>query len=309
MRRTRLTSDTTRTIAYALGANVAIGIAKLLGAAFTGSGALFAEGLHSLADTGNEGLLLWGGRQARAPASPDHPLGQGRAKYFWSFMVAVLLFNMGGVASIYEGMQKLEAHAGLQSPWVAVGILVFSGLVEGASQYVALQQINKLRGGKSLWRWFRETRRSELIVVFAENAAALIGLGIALAAVLATMVTGNNDYDATGSVAVGVLLVIVAFALGTEIKSLLIGESAGPAVRGAIVAFLDGRNEISKVMHMISSQQGDDVILGIKAQMRPTATSGELVAAINDCGTALKAAFPQVTWVFFEPVPATPEQE
>ena len=176
--------------------------------------------------------MLWGRRQARTPPSPDHPLGYGRVTYFWSVIVALLLLSMGGVASIYEGVRKLEAHAGLQSPWVAVGILVFSAAAEGVSQYIALKQINQLRGDTSLWRWFRETRRGELIVVFAENATALVGLSIALAAVLATMATGNGVYDAAGSIAIGVLLIIVALTLGAEIKSLLIGESAAPAVRG-----------------------------------------------------------------------------
>lgn len=301
-------SETTRSIVYALGANIAIAIAKFVGVAFTGSGALLAEGLHSLADSGNEALLLWGRRQARSPPTPDHPFGYGRATYFWSFIVALLLFSMGGVASIYEGVHKLEAHAGLQSPWVAIGILVFAVIAEGVSEVIALKQINQLRGDRSLWRWLHETRRSELIVVFAENAAALVGLVIALAAVAATMVTGNTLYDAAGSIAIGVLLVIVAVMLGAEIKSLLIGESAAPTVRRAIMEFLQARAEIAKVVHVISSQQGEYVMLGIKAQMHRTPTSREMVAAINNCETALKAAFPQVTWIFFEPVLAeTPE--
>jgi cation diffusion facilitator family transporter len=295
--------DPTRSIVYALAANVVVALAKFAGALFTGSGALLAEALHSLADSGNEGLLLWGRRQARKPASTDHPLGHGRATYFWSFIVAMLLFSMGGIASIYEGIHKLQAHAGLQSPWVAVAILVFSAVAEGISQVIALKQIRVLRGDRSLWRWFRETRRSELLVVFSENAAALVGLAIALAAVLAAMATGNDAYDATGSVAVGVLLVVVALILGAEIKSLLIGESAAPAVRRAILEFLKARQEIVEVATVITQQQGEAIMLGVKARMHRTATPGDLVAAIARCEAALQAAFPQVKWVFFEPVP------
>jgi cation diffusion facilitator family transporter len=295
--------DPTRSIVYALAANVVIALAKFAGALFTGSGALLAEALHSLADSGNEGLLLWGRRQARKPASTDHPLGHGRATYFWSFIVAMLLFSMGGIASIYEGIHKLQAHAGLQSPWVAVAILVFSAVAEGISQVIALKQIRVLRGDRSLWRWFRETRRSELLVVFSENAAALVGLAIALAAVLAAMATGNDLYDAGGSIAVGVLLIVVALFLGAEIKSLLIGESAAPAVRRAIREFLEAREEIVEIATMVTQQQGEAIMLGVKARMRRMTTAGELVAAIARCETALQTAFPQVKWVFFEPLP------
>lgn len=295
--------DPTRSIVYALGANVAIALAKFIGAFFTGSGALLAEALHSLADSGNEGLLLWGRRQARRPPSADHPLGHGRATYFWSFIVAMLLFSTGGIASIYEGIRKLQAHEGLQSPWIAVAILAFSAVAEGISQAIALKQIDKLRGGRGLWRWFRETRRSELLVVFSENAAALVGLAIALAAVLAAMATGNDLYDAGGSIAVGVLLVVVALILGAEIKSLLIGESAAPAVREAIREFLEAREEIVEIATMVTQQQGEAIMLGVKARMRRTTTAGELVAAVARCETALQTAFPQVKWVFFEPLP------
>ena len=295
--------DPTRSIVYALGANVAIALAKFTGAFFTGSGALLAEALHSLADSGNEGLLLWGRRQARRPPSADHPLGYGRATYFWSFIVALLLFSTGGIASIYEGIHKLQVHEGLQSPWIAVAILAFSAVAEGISQLIALKQIAKLRGDRSLWRWFRETRRSELLVVFSENAAALVGLAIALAAVLAAMATGNDLYDAGGSIAVGVLLVVVALILGAEIKSLLIFESAAPAVREAIREFLEAREEIVEIATMVTQQQGEAIMLGVKARMRRTTAAGELVAAVARCETALQTAFPQVKWVFLEPLP------
>jgi cation diffusion facilitator family transporter len=296
--------DSLRAVLYSLAANVAIAVAKLVGAMFTGSGSLLAEAFHSIADSGNEGLLLLGRRQARAPPSAMHPLGHGRATYFWSFIVALLLFSMGGVASIYEGVGKLRSGQNLESPLVAVAIILFAAVAEAVSLYVALKEINRQRGTRSLWRWFRESRRSELIVLFGENAAALAGLGIALLAVLLTMATGNPFYDATGSIAVGALLVVVAVAMSAEIKSLLIGESASPRVRRAVRAFLSARPEIRRISSLITLQHGEDLVVAVKAQMRATATPRELVEAIDRCEAELKAAFPQVRWVFFEPVPA-----
>jgi cation diffusion facilitator family transporter len=293
-----------RAILYSLAANIAIAIAKLAGAVFTGSGSLLAEAFHSIADSGNEGLLLLGRSQARAPPSAKHPLGHGRATYFWSFIVALLLFSIGGVASIYEGVGKLRSSDNIESPLVAVAIILFAAVAEAVSLYVALKEINRRRGTRSLWRWFRESRRSELIVLFGENAAAIVGLGIALAAVVLTMMTGNPFYDALGTIAVGALLVVVAMAMSAEIKSLLIGESASPAVRRAVRAFLSARPEIQRISSLITLQHGDDLVVAIKAQMRATATPAELVEAVDRCEADLKAAFPQARWVFFEPVAA-----
>ena len=293
-----------RAILYSLAANIAIAIAKLAGAVFTGSGSLLAEAFHSIADSGNEGLLLLGRSQARAPPSAKHPLGHGRATYFWSFIVALLLFSIGGVASIYEGVGKLRSSENIESPLVAVAIILFAAVAEAVSLYVALKEINRRRGTRSLWRWFRESRRSELIVLFGENAAAIVGLGIALAAVVLTMMTGNPFYDALGTIAVGALLVVVTMAMSAEIKSLLIGESASPAVRRAVRAFLSARPEIQRISSLITLQHGEDLVVAIKAQMRATATPAELVEAVDRCEADLKAAFPQARWVFFEPVAA-----
>ncbi len=226
--------DSSRAIWYALGANVAVDAAKASGGLYTGSGALLAESLHSLADSGNQGLLLWGRHRAKAPASPQHPLGHGREVYFWSFVVALLLFSMGGVLSIYKGIRKLTEHEGLHNPWVAVGIILFALVAEGISLRSALGQANRLRVGRPFWRWFRETRRSDLLVVLSEDSAALVGLGCALAAIVATMLSGDPLYDALGSIAIGALLVVVALGLAAEIKSLLVGESAAPQVERRI---------------------------------------------------------------------------
>ena len=287
----------------ALGGNLAIAVTKFAAALIAGSSSMLTEGIHSAVDTFNELLLLYGRKRATQPPDELHPLGHARELYFWGFVVALVFFTGGAGFSIYEGIHKLQGHEGLQSPWIAVAILAFSAVAEGISQAIAMKQITRLRGDRSLWRWFRETRRSELLVVFSENAAALVGLAIALAAVLLAMATGNDLYDAGGTIAVGVLLVVVALILAAEIKSLLIGESAAPAVRDAIRDFLDAREEIVEIASMITQQQGEAIMLNVKARMRRTTTAGELVAAIARCETALQTAFPQVKWIFFEPLP------
>jgi cation diffusion facilitator family transporter len=294
-------SETTRSIVVSLGANVAIAVAKAVGAIITGSGSMLAEALHSVADSGNEGLLLWGRREARNPPSALHPLGRGRATYFWSFIVALLLFSMGGVASIYEGIRKLTAAEPVESPWIAIAILAFAAIAEGVSLFVALKQINRTRGDRSLWNWFRTTRRSELIIVFGENAAALAGLGVALIAVSLTILTSNPVYDAAGTIAIGALLVAVAIAIGVQTKSLLIGESAAPRVRHDIEAFLEAWPGIGAVREFITLQHGEDVFLAVKAEIEGTRSIREFRAAIAACEAGLKAAFPEVRWIFIEP--------
>jgi cation diffusion facilitator family transporter len=293
--------DTARSILYALGANLAIAVCKVLGAMFTGSGALLAEAFHSLADTGNQCLLLLGRKQARAPASSHHPLGHGRATYFWSFVVALLLFVVGGLFSIFEGTRKLHEPGPLEAPWVAVAIVLFAMTAEGVSLRMALKQIDTVRGGRNLWNWFRVTRRSELIVVLGEDLAAIVGLTLALAALLATIATGNAVYDAVGSIAIGALLMVVASGLAIEIKSLLIGESAPPRTRRAIREFLKTQPGVVEIENLITMQQGDDLVIAVQARMNTKATADELVQMIADCKAALRAAFPTATWIFFEP--------
>src|SRR5688572_4326146 len=222
-------ADSVRTILYALGANLAIAAAKTAAAIFTGSSSMLAEAIHSYADAGNQGLLLWGMKQAKRPPTPDYPLGYGKAVFFWSFIVALVLFSLGGLFSLYEGWHKLAHPEPLSYAWVAVGILVFGLAAETVSLRACLAEVNKLRNGRSLWRWFRESRHSELVVVLGEDLAALLGLALALAAVLFTMWTGNPAWDALGSMAIGVVLIVVAIGIAVEIKGLLIGQSAEPA--------------------------------------------------------------------------------
>jgi cation diffusion facilitator family transporter len=293
-------ADSVRTILYALGANLAIAVAKSAAAFFTGSSAMLAEAIHSFADAGNQGLLLWGMKQAKRPPSPDYPLGWGKAVFFWSFIVALVLFSLGGMFSIYEGWHKLSHPEGLSYPWVAVGILVFGLAAETVSLRACLHEVRKVQGNRTLWAWFRESRQSELVVILGEDLAALLGLALALIAVLLTIFTGNPMWDALGSISIGAVLVLVAAGIGVEIKGLLIGQSADPEVEARLRAFLEGRAELEKVYKLITMQLGTSLMVAVKAKMRG-ATAGELVAGINGCEAAMRAEFPEIQWLFFEP--------
>src|SRR5690606_36249392 len=196
-------SDSTKAIFYALGANFSICVAKAAAAFVTGSGAMLAEAVHAAADCGNQGLLLLGMKRADLPPTPDHPLGYGKTTYFWSFLVAVMLFSVGGMFSLYEGVPKLQAPEPLPQWWWAAGVLVFGIVAEGISMRACLQEVDKSRGERTLWQWFRQSRQSELVVIFGEDLAALLGLCFALVAVMMTVVTGNPMWDALGTIAIG----------------------------------------------------------------------------------------------------------
>ena len=290
-----------KAILLALGANFAIFVAKLFAAIVTGSGAMMAEAVHSLADCGNQGLLLLGIRQARRPPSDEFPLGWGRALYFWSFLVAILLFSMGGMFSIYEGIHKLTHPEPLKWPWLALGVLVFGIVMEGISMRGCMQEVNKARGEQKLWAWFRHTRSSELLVIFGEDLAALLGLCLATLAVGATMLTGNLIFDAAGTVAIGILLIVVAVLVAIEVKALLIGQGMEPRRRDELLAFLEARPEVAEVLNLITLQMGPDVMVAIKARMQPSADSHGMIEAINTVEAAMKAQFGDVRWSFFEP--------
>jgi cation diffusion facilitator family transporter len=294
-------ADSIKTIFYALGANFLIFVAKLVAAIVTGSGAMTAEAVHSLADCGNQGLLLVGMRSAKTPPSPEYPLGHGKAIYFWSFLVALLLFSDGGAFSIYEGMHKLLNPEPLNWPWVAIGVLSFGLVAESVSMWGCLTEVNKVRGSRSLWRWFRESRQSELIVIFGEDLAALLGLAVALVAVALTMLTGNPLFDAIGTLSIGVLLVVIAFFIAIEVKALLIGQSVEPEVREAILAFITRQPEVVRVFNLITLQLGPDVMVAVKVEMNGDLSGRGMVDAINAVERGLKVQFPQIRRLFFEP--------
>lgn len=290
--------NSARAILFALGANFTIAITKGIAAFITGSGAMLAETVHSIADCANQGLLLLGLKQAKSPPSPDYPLGYGKAIYFWSFLVAVMLFTVGGVFSIYEGMHKLQHPEAINQWWWAVGVLSISIVAEAVSMKACMTEVNKSRGGRSLARWFRDSRQAELIVIFGEDLAALLGLIFALVAVVLAVVTGNPLWDAIGTLMIGVLLIVVAVFIAIEVKAMLIGQSADPLVSKEMRAFIEGRPEIERVFNLITLQMGDDVMVAVKARMNASASIGESINAVE---VALKQRFPRVRFSFFEP--------
>jgi len=294
-------ADSLKTIFYALGANFAIFVAKTVAAVITGSGAMTAEAVHSLADCGNQLLLLLGLKQAKTPPSPDYPLGRGKEIYFWSFLVALLLFSVGGAFSIYEGLHKLQEPEPVKWPWLAIGVLAFGIVAESFSMYGCMTEVNKARGGRSLWRWFRESRQSELIVIFGEDLAALFGLVFALLAVLLTVLTGNPIFDAIGTLAIGVLLVVIAIFVAIEVKALLIGQSVDAELKAAMLEFLAGRAEIARVFNLITLQLGNEIMVAVKAEMKGELSGRALIEAINAVEKDMRVRFPDIRWSFFEP--------
>ena len=293
-------ANSLRSILYALGANLAIAATKTAAAIATGSSSMLAEAIHSFADSGNQALLLWGMKQAKRPPTPEYPLGWGKAMFFWSFIVALVLFTLGGLFSVYEGLHKIRHPEPLTNAWLAIGILIFGIVAESMSLRACLQEVNKVRAGRGLWEWFHQSRQSELVVIFGEDLAALFGLALALAAVVLTVATGNPLWDALGSVAIGIVLIMVAGALAHEIKALLIGQSADPATVARMRGFLERQDGVEKLFGLLTLQLGSSVMVAVKARMKG-GTADELVDAINRCETAMRAEFPEIQWLFFEP--------
>jgi cation diffusion facilitator family transporter len=290
-----------KSILFALLANLGIAITKTIAAVITGSGAMLAESIHSFADCGNQGLLFWGLSAAKKQPDKEHPLGYGKEIYFWSFIVALILFSMGGLFSVYEGIHKLSIHEGLRSPFVAVTVLGLSLVLEAASLIGCLTQINKIRHNESLWSWVKNSRKSELIIVLGEDTAALMGLSLALVAVILSMITGNPVYDAMGSIAIGALLIIISFFLAFKVKSLLIGQSADEESSQKIKQFLESRPEIERIYNLITIQLGPNIMVAVKAKMAKSGSAEELIDHINACEAELRREIPQIQWVFFEP--------
>lgn len=294
-------NSSVKSILFALLANLGIAITKTVAAVITGSGAMLAESIHSFADCGNQGLLFVGLRASKKAPDPDHPLGYGKAIFFWSFMVALILFSMGGLFSIYEGIHKLSSHEGLSNPYIAIVVLAVSAMLEGASLLACITQINKVKHDQSLWKWFQNSRQSELVVVLGEDVAALLGLLFAITSVILAMVTGNPIFDAIGSIGIGALLIVISLFMAVKIKGLLIGQSIDQEMREDITGFLEAQDEIDSVINLITLQLGAQIMVAIKAKMKPVETVDQLIRNINRCEVALKKHNPQVKWSFFEP--------
>jgi cation diffusion facilitator family transporter len=270
-------------------------------AVITGSGSMMSEAIHSFADCGNQILLFLGLKLSKRKPTADHPLGFGKSIFFWSFIVALILFSMGGMFSIYEGIHKLNSDEGLKSPYLAIIVLLASMVMEGASLAGCITQINKVRHNENLWEWVKNSRQSELIVVMGEDVAALLGLSFALISIFMSIITGNPLFDAIGSLGIGVLLIIVSLFLVVKTKGLLIGESVRKEVSEEITAFLEARPEIENVLNLIAMQLGSQIMVAVKAKMAKADSVDELIDNINHCEAALRKQMPFIQWIFFEP--------
>ena len=293
--------STARAILYAFLANAGIALAKTWAAWLTGSGSMVAEAIHSYADAGNQVLLFLGLRQSTRPPDSEHPLGYGKLSYFWSFIVAVLLFSMGGLFSIYEGIHKLQQPEALSQVWVALLVLVFAMVLEGFSLFGCLREIRNVRGSRSFRDWLKHTRNSELVVVLGEDIAALLGLVLAFAFVSMASLTNNPTYDAFGSISIGVVLIIVSIFVATRVRSLLVGRSADPMIQEAIEEIIGQEPDIEKVFNTITMQFGPDTMLAAKIKMRSGLDIDAAVDSINALERRLKDEIPNLQWCFIEP--------
>ncbi|MGE0396398.1 MAG: cation diffusion facilitator family transporter [Kofleriaceae bacterium] len=282
--------------------NTIIASSKGVGAFITGSGAMLAETLHSFADCGNQLLLLLGIKQSQKPADAKHPLGYGRNMYFWSFIVALLLFSGGGMFSIYEGVHKLQHPEQVGDVTVAIVILALAILLEGWATFGNIKLMNQKRGQTPFFKYLRETKDSDLVVVFGENSAAVLGLVLALGAILVAKMTDDGRWDAIGSLAIGAVLIGVAIFLAKEVKSLLVGESADPKVNEVAHELAANDPNIEKVLRVLTVQQGPgEIVVAMKLKFRPGLDAGQLVETINAFERDLEARVPEAKWSFIEP--------
>ncbi|BDZ65002.1 cation diffusion facilitator family transporter [Agromyces mangrovi Wang et al. 2018] len=296
------TSGGTRAIIAAFLANLGIAITKFIAWAVSGSSSMLAEGVHSLADSGNQLLLIWGGRQARRKADQEHPFGYGRERYVYAFVVAIILFSVGGVFSIYEGIEKLADPHPLEVWWLPLLVLVIAMVLEGFSLRTAILESNKVRGNRSWFQFVRRAKAPELPVVLLEDVAALIGLVLAFIGVGLTVITGNGVWDAIGTLAIGTLLIVVAIVLGIETKSLLVGEGANPSDLEAIEAAVLAGDEVERIIHMKTLYLGpDELMVAAKIAFRADQRLLEVAAATNAIEKRVREAVPVARIIYFEP--------
>jgi cation diffusion facilitator family transporter len=293
--------STTKAIFYAFMANLGIAIAKTWAATVTGSGSMLAEAIHSYADTVNQVLLYMGLKQGARPPDKKHPLGYGKLSYFWSFIVAMLLFSVGGIFSIYEGLHKLSNPEPLDRVWIALAVLAFAMLLEGFSLFGCIREIKNLRGERSFRDWLSHTRNSAIVVVFGEDVAALLGLSLAFAFLSLAEITGDPFYDAIGSMCIGVVLVVVSIFLTARVKSLLVGSSADPIIRKAIDKIIADDDAVVELLNTITIQFGPDTMLAAKIRMRPDESLSSAIRSINTLERRLKRKIPTLKWCFVEP--------
>jgi cation diffusion facilitator family transporter len=291
----------TKAIIAALLANAGIAVAKFLGYLVTGSSSMLAESVHSVADTSNQGLLLLGRKRARRAATQEHPFGYGRDRYFYSFVVALLLFSLGSVFALYEGFHKLETHEPLTSPLVAVVILVVAIGLEALSFRTAIVESRPLKGDGTWWQFIRQAKSPELPVVLLEDAGALLGLILALGGVGLSVLTGDSVWDAVGTLCIGVLLGIIAVILIVETKSLLIGEGSGPVELRTIRAALVGGG-VDRVIHLRTQYLGpDELLIAAKIAVPASLATAELATVIDEAEARIRHAVSAARIIYLEP--------
>jgi cation diffusion facilitator family transporter len=294
-------SGTARAILYAFLANGGIAVAKSVVAWITGSGSMLAEAIHSYADTGNQVLLFIGLKQSRRAPDAEHPLGYGKLSYFWSFMVALMLFTLGGLFSIYEGVHKLQHPEPLSRIWLAILVLVIAIVLESFSLAGCIREINVIRAKRPFRAWLRDTRNSELVVVLGEDIGALLGLVLALLFVSLAALTGDAAYDAIGSMCIGVVLLVISAFLTLRIRSLLVGRSADPIIQDVIDRIIAEDDDIEHVFNAITLQLGPDTLLAAKIKLASGIDIDTAVAHINELERRLKEQVPGLKWCFIEP--------
>ncbi|MDA0632796.1 cation diffusion facilitator family transporter [Nonomuraea sp. CA-218870] len=295
-------SGGTKAILAALAANLSIAVAKFVAAAFTGSSSMLAEGIHSVADSGNQALLLLGGRKAKRASTREHPFGYGRERYFYAFVVAVVLFAIGALFSLYEGYHKLTHAEPLSSPQWAFGVLIFAIIAEIFSFRTAIKEANAVRGDQSWMAFIRRSKSPELPVILLEDLGALLGLVFALFGVTMAVVTGNPVWDAVGTLMIGFLLAVISVVLAVETKSLLLGESAAPEMESRIRAALDATPQVDRVIHMKTLHIGpEELLVAAKIAVTRSDTAPEIAAGIDEAERRIREAVPIARVIYLEP--------
>ena len=284
-------------------ANMGIAIAKFVAYFFTSSSSMLAESIHSVADTSNQALLLLGSRRAHKHATAEHPFGYGRERYFWSFVVALVLFSLGGLFAIYEGWHKLsEGGHGVSNVGWAIGVLALGIVLEGASFRTAIKESRPLKGTASWWEFIRHSRSPELPVVLLEDFGALTGLVLAMVGISVAAITGDSRWDAYGTIAIGVLLVIIAAVLVFEMKSLLIGESANGPMRQKIVQAIEGTEGIGAVLDLRTQHVGpDQLLVGAEVEIDGLLDTEGVAATIDRAEARIRHAVPIAKMIYIEP--------
>ncbi|CAN5126449.1 cation diffusion facilitator family transporter [soil metagenome] len=296
------TSGGNRAIVAALLANLGIAVTKFIAFAFSGSSSMLAEGVHSLADTGNQLLLLLGGRKSRRVADASHPFGYGRERYVYAFVVSIILFSIGGVFSLYEGYEKIKEPHPLENWWLPILVLLIAIVLEGFSFRTAVTEANHTRGKDSIFQFIRHAKAPELPVVILEDFAALIGLVLALLGVGLTIITDNPVFDGIGTLLIGVLLVLVAVVLGIETKSLLVGEGANPADAAAISKAINDHPEVEALIHIKTLYLGpEELLVAAKIAFARTKTLSDIATSINEVEASIRAAVPAARIIYLEP--------